>query len=278
METILGGLIPDMDNATYHSRTEWLSSSMLKALLPEHYKVGGSQEALDFGTLFHVAVLEPDLLDGYTALDAEKIGVKADGTPAANPTMTGAWKKAVAEAQQDGKTVIAQADLDKVLAMRDAVEAHETARRLLFEEDGRNELSAFATDENGVQHKARFDRLIPGAIVDLKSTSSKPGRDSLTRASIDYGYDVSAAHYMAVGELLGIDVQAFALVFVGKEPLNGRHPVTVCDVDPTFLQRGRDLRQQAIDRHLGLAPAYEGETGFLTLTPPAWALRKVDAA
>src|SRR5690606_29045840 len=107
----------DMSNEAYHALTDWASSSQLKALLPEQYKTGGSQEALDFGTLFHTAVLEPDDLAGYVALDAEKIGLKADGTPAQNPTMTQAWKRAVAEAEQDGKRVIAQADLDKALAM-----------------------------------------------------------------------------------------------------------------------------------------------------------------
>ncbi|HKY57623.1 MAG TPA: PD-(D/E)XK nuclease-like domain-containing protein [Aeromicrobium sp.] len=266
------GLIENMSNTDYHAQTDWLSSSVLKKNLPEHYKTGGSQEALDFGTLFHTVVLEPELVAGYVALDAEKIGVKADGTPAQNPTMTAAWKKAVAEVVADGKQVVAQQDLDKAFAMRDAVKAHETAARLLFEEDGRNELSAFATDDAGTLHRARFDRIISGAIIDLKSTSGKPGADSITRSVIDYGYDLSAAHYLEVARMLGLDVQAFALVFVQKEE---PYRVTVCDLDERFLERGRALRHLAIQRHLGLAPAYEGESGFLTLSAPEWAIRKV---
>jgi hypothetical protein len=169
--------------------------------------------------------------------------------------------------------VIAQADLDRALSMRDAVLAHETAARLLFSEDGVSELSAFAVDEDGVRHKARFDRHIPGVIIDLKSTSGKPGADSIAHSVIDYGYDLSAAHYLAVADLLGIDVQAFAFVFVSKEPMpNGQHAVTVCDLDETFLARGRALRAQAIRRHTDpTEPAYEGATGFLTLDCPRWA-------
>src|SRR5690606_24400839 len=147
-------------------------------------------------------VLEPDDLAGYVALDAEKIGLKADGTPAQNPTMTQAWKRAVAEAEQDGKRVIAQADLDKALAMRDAVERHATAAELIFNIPGHVEESAFA-EIDGVKCRARFDKRIPGAVIDLKSTSGKPGRDALARTIVDYGYELSGHHYLAVAETLG---------------------------------------------------------------------------
>lgn len=267
------GLVADLSNADYHAQTEWLSSSYLKSLLPERYKTGGSQEALDFGTLVHTVVLEPENLGEYVALDADKIGVKSDGTPAQNPTMTAAWKRAVAEAEADGKTVIAQRDLDRAWAMRESIAEHETAARLLFSDDGASELSAFAVDDNGIRHRARFDRRIPGVIVDLKSTSGKPGRESTARSVIDYGYDLSAAHYLTVADLLGLDIQAFAFVFVSKEPgANGKHFVTVCDLDDAFLSRGRALRAQAIRRHLDPAePPYEGAAGFLTLDCPRWA-------
>ena len=98
----LAGIVRGLPNEDYHAEPDHLSSSYLKSMLPERYKTGGSQEALDFGTLFHTVVLEPDQLDGYAVLDADQIGLKADGTPAANPTMTVAWKRAVAEAKADG--------------------------------------------------------------------------------------------------------------------------------------------------------------------------------
>lgn len=261
------GLYLNMTNDAYHAETDWASSSNLKKLLPERYKEGGSQDALDFGTLFHTAVLEPDNLADYVALDAEKIGLKADGTPAQNPTMTGAWKKAVAEAESDGRIVIAQADLDRALAMAQAVRDHEVANNLIHTIEGTFEESAFALVDD-VPCRARFDKRIPGAIIDLKSTSAKPGSDSLQRAIVDYGYDLSAAHYLAVANELGLDADAFALVFVGKtEP----YRVTVVDLDETFLARGRALRQRALDRLHNNADPYEGAVGYLTLTCPRWA-------
>lgn len=258
------GIYTGMTNEAYHAHDDWASSSALKKLLPEHYKQGGSPEALEFGTLFHTAVLEPDNLADYEPLDAAKIGVKADGAPAQNPMMTVAWKRAVAEAEADGKRVVAQSDLDLVIAMRDAIVRHDTARRLIFEGEGQIEESAFAVVD-GVQCRARFDRRIGGAILDLKSTSAKPGSHSLRTAILDYGYDLSAYHYMAVARELGLDVDGFGLVFVAK---TDPHYVTVVDLGETFLERGRILRDQALRRLSKTADAYEGATGFITLSCP----------
>lgn len=269
--------IYDMSNAAYHRETGWLSSTYLKSLLPEFFKQGGSQDALDFGSLFHVVVLEPDHLDDFPAdnglavLDPKVIGIKADGKPSDSPTSTKAWKDAVAAEVAAGRRVITatewQSMLDRAHAMADAVREHETAAELLYGIEGTVEESVFA-DVAGVPCRARFDKRIPSVILDLKSTSSKPGADSLSRSVADYGYDLSAAHYLAVAEAAGLDIQTFALVFVDK---SDDHRVTVCDIDDSWLERGRALRDLAIRRHCGQADAYEGATGFLTLTRPRWA-------
>lgn len=256
------GLYADMSNEDYHAEHEWLSSSTLKRALPERYAPGGSQAALDFGTLFHTAALEPDKLAAYTVLDAARIGVKSDGTPAAVPTMTVAWKRAVAEAEQAGQVVVAQEDWDRAQAMVAALRAHPEATRLLSG-DGIAEESAFWIDDAGVKHRARADWRKPGVIVDLKSTSEKPGARNLRGAMYRYGYHLSAAHYLNVYEGLGCDVQAFALVFVGKE---APHYVTVAEVGPDRLDEGHEQRAEAIARITDpTADAYEGASGFITL-------------
>jgi hypothetical protein len=112
-------------------------------------------------------------------------------------------------------------------------------------------------------------RYKPVAIVDLKTTSTKPGASALGRAVLDYGYDLSAAHYLAVAELAGLDADAFAWVFVDKADTGPR--VTVAEPDAALLERGRVLRARALARAAGTLPAYEGATGYLTLTCPAWA-------
>lgn len=270
MHEISEGIHPNIPNDVYHAETGWWSSTQLKGLLPEYYKpVTGESDAMRFGTLVHTAVLEPDLLNGYVTLDAAEIGRKSDGTLAANPFMTNAWKKAAAEVEADGRIPVAAADMELALRMRDAVAAHPTAAALLMSTDGASEESVFTVDDDAVKHKARFDRRIPGAIVDLKTTSTKPGAVALGRAVLDYGYDLSAAHYLEVAALAGLDVAAFAWVFVDKTEDGPR--VTVAEPDAALLGRGRALRARALARAAGTLPAYEGATGYLTLTCPPWA-------
>lgn len=265
------GLHFNLPNDDYHALTEWYSSTQIKLALPERYKEGGSQDALDFGTLVHSVVLEPDrAIEEYAPLDALKVGVRKDGSQAADvgaAMRTDAWKYARAEAETSGKTVIAQEWWDDARRMREAIEAHPAAHELLFEGEGSAEESAFVLDD-GVPCKARFDRRIPGVIVDLKTTSAKPGADSLARTIVDYGYDLSAAHYLAVADVLDLDVQGFVWVFVDKSE---HHRVSVVRADP-WIERGRILREQGLRRLTDPAAApYDGATGYLEVPVPGWA-------
>lgn len=262
-------IVTDMSNEDYHAEAEHLSSTTLKRALPELFKEGGSQEALEFGTFVHSVVLEPDTLHRYTVLDAAKIGVKADGTPAQNPTATSAWKAAVLEAVSCGLTIVTQESWDKAHRMAEAIHEHPEALAVLHGGEGQNELSAFTTDANGQKIKARFDRLIPGAVVDLKTTNAKPGADSLSRTVLDYGYDLSAAHYLDVANLCELDVNTFLWVFVSKDD---KPRVTVAEAHPDYIARGLALRDQALARITDpSADAYEGASGRLVLSPPPWA-------
>lgn len=262
------GIYPDMTNDDYHGDEDYLSSSKLKSALPERYKAGGSQDALDFGTLVHTVVLEPDNVSHYVILDAHKIAGDnpKTGKPYDAPHMTAKFKAKVAEAAESGLTVVSQDDWTRAQLMAGAIQNHSDARTLLHGGDGTYEESVFVRDDSGVGHKARFDRRIPGQIVDLKSTSAKPGERSLTRAVLDYGYDVSAAHYLEVARMADLDVDKFTLVFVEKvEP----YRVTVAHIGAEFLARGRILRALAVERLTNPdAPRYEGSAAPLTLTPP----------
>lgn len=270
MDDIKPGLHFDLPNEDYHGLADWLSSTQLKRQLPELYDEGSmSQAALDFGTLVHSVVLEPDNLGHYEPADAVEIGVKADGSRADNPTSTKAWKAFVSQAEADGKTIVAKEDWDRAHAMRDALWNHAEARPLLFGDDGESEVSAFVTDGEGVPLKARFDRLLPGAVVDLKTTGSRPGAESLTKTVVNFLYDLSATHYLTVADLLDLDAHLFTWVFVTKtEP----HMVTVADASDAFIERGRILRDRALTRLLDpQLDRYEGASERLLLTPPSWA-------
>lgn len=263
-------LIAGLRNDDYHGMTDWWSSTQLKGFLPEQYKpFSGNSDALSFGTLVHTIALEPELAADLVTLDAATIGVKGDGTPAQNPLMTAAWKRAVAEVEAEGKTVVAQADWDRAIRMIDAVHDHPVAGGLIFSADGHSEESAFWCDETGIQHKARFDRRIPGAIVDLKTTASQPGAHNLTRAVINYGYELSAAHYLAGADALQLGAETFVHVWVEKV---APYRVTVTEMTDEFIARGLHLRDLALQRAIGAVDPYDGATGRLPLILPMWAL------
>lgn len=275
VEAIEPGLHWDLPNDTYHSLTDWWSSTQLKRQLPEKYdETSMSQAALDFGTLVHSVVLEPNNLGMYVVTDAEtvaRIGVKKDGSRSEKPTGTDAWRDFVKQARAEGTMLVTPEDWDRAHYMRDAILAHGEARELLFSDDGQSEVSAFATDENGVRHKARFDRLIPDEGVDLKTTGAKPGEDSLNRVVANYLYDLSAFHYLTVADLLDdLSVRKFTWVFASKhEP----YRVTVAEAGKGWLDGGRVLRDLALARAAGETEPYEGSTGRLILEPPPWARR-----
>lgn len=264
------GLVNGMSNAEYHSHTDWWGSTQLKAFLPEEYKPfsGTESHALTFGTLVHTLALEPEEAAKYVPLDAAVIGVKADGTQAQNPTSTAAWKRAVAEVEAAGSEVVIKADWDRAIAMVDAIHDHPIAGGLIFGAGGTSEESAFFRDEIGRQHKARFDRRIPGAIVDIKTTSAQPGAHSLGSAVIRYGYEVASAHYLAVAKGLALDVDSFLHVWVEKA---APYRVTVTELDSYFLRRGSELRHVALARAANEIEPYEGATSRLLLACPGWA-------
>lgn len=251
------GVHEDMSNTDYHALEEWVSSSQLKRFLPEFFKpfTSSARDALDFGTAVHTTVL----------------GVGEPLVEVPFQTWAGKEAKEQRETAYAAQSVpILSKDLGRIQAMADAVGAHFEAHRYLYELPGAPEVSVFA-EVDGVPSKCRFDRLLEGVAVDLKTTSAKPGAESLARAVIDYGYDLQAAHYLAVAETAGITVDRFVFVFVGKE---SPHHVSVVELDEQFLERGRVLRDLALQRllHPQVVDPYPGATGVVELTPPRWAV------
>ncbi|MBU2693850.1 hypothetical protein [Pimelobacter sp. 30-1] len=265
---ITPGLHHAMTIEDYRARTGHLSSSVLRKALPERYPAAGASRARAFGALFHAVVLDPDRLDDrYVVLDPGKVGRRKDGSVADHPTATTAWRTAAAEVATAGKTLVSPEDWERAHAMRDAVTRSPSAAALLFDLPGATGVSAFYESPAGLRHKARYDRLLDGIVVDLKSTGTRPGADALARAVVDHGYDLGAAHDLAVGDGLELALERVALVFVSKEPPH--HRVTVCDLAEEFLRRGRALRALAVERLTDpAAETYEGADGPLTLALP----------
>lgn len=250
------GVYTDLTNLEYHAQTDWVSSTMLKRLIPEQYGPEPKSRAnLDFGCALHTRVLggpsEP-----ITYLDYPTWQSKAA-------------KDEQAAAYLRGEIPILLKDRALIEAMYTAVGSHSEASDLLLHGDGQQEVSVF-TEADSVPLKARFDRIVGTTAVDLKTTSAKPSVYELTRAVVTWGYDLSASHYLRVAAAAGIELEKFTLVFVGKEP---PHYVTVCELDDAFLERGEALRDLGLSRwlHPQFVDSYPGETGRVNLSLPRWA-------
>lgn len=273
------GIYADVPGPEYHADRGSLSVSGAKLLLPPSCpaKFREAQDnppppkaVFDFGSLAHALILGkgPELV----MLDPVVHGLKADGTVADVPAMTGMWKKAAAAARAEGKLPVSTDDYAAACGMRDAVMAHPVAGELFT--DGRPEVSLYRTDdETGVRLRGRVDWLRnDGRIIDLK-TSATASPAELVRRFWQYGYfqqhawyaDLVAAHHDVP------EAEAFVFVAVEKVP---PYLVSVIRYDAEAVEEGRRLNRQAIRLYAecvesGVWPGYTDST--VTISLPPWA-------
>ena len=273
----MSGLVYDLDETTYHADTDSLSASGAKVLLGKRPPSPDS-DALLFGRLVHTVILEPHNLDTYAVLNADVIGIKADGSKADNPTATKAWKDAVFAAKRDGLTVISGQMLAKAQSMAAAVAAHPEASRLLTAATA-TEVSAYALHPSGAMVRARFDAICPESVIDIKTTRDADP-ENFGRSMHAYGYHISAAVYLDVARANGLDVDRFDLICVEKEPTpGGDYRVSVLEIHADAIDRGRELMAEACDRWLALGkrvdlPSYGGDRHVIDL--PFYAYGQLD--
>lgn len=266
------GLYENLDDRDYHDDTETLSASGAKVLLGKRPPAPDG-DALAFGRLVHTVILEPHNLDTYAVLNADVIGVKADGTKADNPTATKAWKDAVFEAKRDGLTVISGQTLAKAQSLAAAIERHSEASRLLTAATG-HEVSAYADHPSGARVRARFDLVLPTSLADIK-TCRDADPETFGRTMHGLGYHISAANYVDIARANGLTVDRFDLIAVEKEPTpGGEYRVSVMEIHADAIDKGRELMAEACDRWLALGkrvdlPGYGSDRHVIDL--PGWA-------
>ena len=173
-----------------------LNKSSIEKLLdcPLAYKLSLEQKdeptpAMQFGTLVHALVLEPENFRDYFHV------MSASAT-------TKAGKVEKAKFAEQGITCISRADFDKAHAMAEMVQAHPAADWLLGL-PGRSEVSMFwelQTEDGRVrQCKARADRIaqVGGGeiIIDLKTHSGAVSPSEIERTVARFGYHRQAAWY-----------------------------------------------------------------------------------
>ncbi|MGN7133407.1 PD-(D/E)XK nuclease-like domain-containing protein [Rhodococcoides corynebacterioides] len=261
------GVFADIPDAVYHSSRTTLSSSGARTLLddtPAAFRwqqdnPRDANDAFDLGSAVHTLVLGA----GDPLVD---IGFDSYNTNAA--------KAARDQAYVDGRIPLKSSDYAKASAMAAAVRAHPIAAALLA--DGTPELSLYHRDPaTGVMLRARPDWTTTlggrAAMVDLKTSADASPR-GFAKSVDNFGYWQQQPWYVDAGAATGLtDPDCnFFFVVVDKNP---PHLVTVHELDPAYVQLGRERNRLAIDifhqcQQTGEWPGHPVDINLITA--PAW--------
>lgn len=272
--TTLTGVVPDLDETTYH-RHPALSYSTGKHYLrsPAHYlhALNNREEKkeFDFGHAVHGLVLG-------TGMGIVEIPAKVLASNGA--VSTTAAKTFIAEARADGKVPLKTVEFERVTACAEAV-LRNTAARELLEQDGAAEVSLFATDpDTGVEIRGRLDYLTGLKPIDLKTTTDATPR-KIVRAITDFDYDLQAAMYRHLVHLThgGAAVEPMTHIYVETSAPHGVQVIPLADEG--WIRGGDRKLRTVLERHAECVandswPGYE--SGALYLAPPIWYLTDLD--
>jgi len=259
----------NMDSDAYRA-SEGISASDLKYIVPPrtpaHYlanvverRVAKTEtKAMLLGTLAHLAILEPNKLDGaFVVRPAGMTFTTKEGKE---------WKAA-----QSDTPILDQSEADTLYGMRDAVAAHEAASALLKGAD--YEVSLWAEHPTtGLPIKGRVDALGAGIIADVK-TCEDASPSGFAASAARLFYDLSAAHYMGLADLCGRPADTFWWIAVEKA---APYAVAVYQPSEEIMARGMRLAEQALARIAACCEAQEWPAypASAVLQFPAWALKE----
>ena len=258
-----GVFVTDMPNEDYH-RYEGVSNSGLNlvARSPAHFHYSppfNSTRAMDIGTAFHTALLEPERYESeYMTVTGCNDRRKAEYTSAAK-----VYGKDKTLTENEGASVV---------IMAESIRSNPAARELL-DQGGHAEISAFVTDpETGILLRCRFDWLTNDhRAMDLKKTQD--AREFAFAKSVNnYRYHCQAAMYRHIYNLItGRELENYQFLAVEEAPPCSN---VLYDIDPLAVEIGykkyrEALLDYAIAKESGEWVTYSG-VGVVTL--PEWAL------
>jgi exodeoxyribonuclease VIII len=226
----------DLPAEAYHSKTEWLSSSMFKDFLDDprlyesrylHKSLPPKRsQAMDLGTVGHAAILEPHVIDGVCLEIPAKV-LNSQGHKKGE-----AW--AAFQLEHADRILLKGDELKQVRGMFDACYAHPVAKRLLMAA-GATESSIFWTcGLSGVKRRVRPDKIVDGwGWCNVKTTTAGVDEDSFRRTVRQFRYDVGQEYYRDAGERM-----------YGERP---RHVFLLVEQDVPHRVRVYSLGQKWVD-------------------------------
>ena len=270
------GIYPGVDYATY-AQIKAARVSMLSGFdrSPAHAREqmlhGRESKALDFGTAYHCAVLEPERypLAFVRGLEDNDRRFKVEKE-----------RYAAFCEQNRGRTVLDPEEWDRIEAMKVVLFSHETAAAFLTAE-GPNEVVAVWDDKDtGERCKGRQDALRAYLgwtwIADIKSTTDASPA-GWAREVAKWGYAEQAAFYLDGLYALQPRERRFVWIAQEKEP---PFAVAVHEPDEATLAEGRrryrrHLRAYAEAIRTDQWPAYPA--GLHQTTLPKWEITQEES-
>lgn len=320
-------IVFDLPNEQYHHSADtasYISSSQLKdyAVSPayakymrEHPELREETPSMRLGTMFHN--LMERIVNGETIDEA--IEHYAVFYPAINPKTlqpygetTNKYQEGYQQflAENDGKTIISEKNLETIKGMATAVLSLEENRKMIQyarpQEDHLKgaEISFFSELADGVYGKCRCDALSSSKCIDWKSCSCELTPDALSKQIINFGYDVSCAMYQHILYKVTGQFYSFYWVFTSnKAPFLSTPPVCAdnwgfasedeiiafdSDLNNDMLfNRGVMVYRALLNEHIkcvqnnqwpgpeAFVNVEEGNPKIMTVDCPAWALNQI---
>jgi len=267
-----------MEDADYRALDRMNQSSIKHGLRSmEHMRhamqnPSPSTPALEFGSLVHTAVLEPDMLNVAYAV-APNVDRRTKGGKQE-------WADFL-ECNSD-KIVVKEDDMIKARDISASVRKHTLATKWLSNKKGMVEhVCVWDDDDTGVDCKAKIDLYIPPArngapvVVDLKTTNDA-SPTGFAKSVAKFHYHLQAAFYLDGVAKSNKRHAKFVFIAVEKE---APYSVGVYMLDQDAIEAGRKLYKNVLsdwtkavqsDKFVGYGELLE------TLSLPTWALPDSD--
>jgi len=257
--------VANMPADVYHAHDS-ISNTGLKLMMrsPAHYRYQERKEstrAMVLGSALHMACLEPHIFyDTYTLLRSSE------------NRMTSEYKTAKKEFGEE--FVLVKPEIEKIEGMARSLR-RSVISKYLNNEHCAKELSGFAIDpETGLMCRHRFDAIIDGIAIDLKTTTDAR-QHAFSKKILDFGYHIQAAFYAdQYNWITGEEIEKF--IFAAIET-SAPYAVKIYELDYESIEAGRKKYRQALNEYAqckasNIWPAYDQD--IETIGIPQWALEK----
>jgi hypothetical protein len=234
-------MFPKLPAHVYHADRDALSCSMLKPLLisPAHFQAsllttGSSSAAKDLGSLVHLLLLEPELINSEVAV-YPGIGCARDRE----------YKKFLAD--NSHRLAVDEPTLASArrLVQKVANTLFRGRRVLHFIEESMTECSVYFTEPvTGLRLRVRFDAYHPDFSFDLKTTRHATPA-AFARDAVEFGYDLQAYMYSLARCAFEGKAEPVPFVFITAET-SVPNSVCVHTAGTTFLENGAAKLQECL--------------------------------